>query len=140
MPEAISAIPDYALPVSTEAPGNQELDRDAFLKLLVTQLQHQDPLNPSSPDEFVAQTAQFATVENLEELVSQVTASSLATALSTGSSLIGREVTWLASTGAERTAAVRSAEMLEGELFLRTDEGSFVLSQILSVGESASAT
>lgn len=139
MPEAISAIPDYALPVSTKTPGNQELDRDAFLKLLVTQLQHQDPMNPSSPDEFVAQTAQFASVENLEEIVAQLTASSLATTLSTGSSLIGRDVTWLASTGQERTSEVSGAEMLDGELFLRTDEGSFVLSQILSVGEHAPA-
>ena len=41
------------------------LGRDAFLKLLVTQLQHQDPLNPTDSTEFTAQLAQFSSLEHL---------------------------------------------------------------------------
>ena len=41
------------------------LGRDAFLKLLVTQLQHQDPLNPTDSTEFTAQLAQFSSLEQL---------------------------------------------------------------------------
>ena len=39
------------------------LDRDAFLKLLVAQLSHQDPLKPMEGTEFVTQLAQFTAVE-----------------------------------------------------------------------------
>ncbi len=39
--------------------------QDAFMKLLVTQMQHQDPLNPQSNEEFVAQLAQFTSLEQL---------------------------------------------------------------------------
>jgi len=48
-----------ASPASPQKP----LDREAFLKLLVAQISHQDPLQPMQGTEFVAQLSQFATVE-----------------------------------------------------------------------------
>src|SRR5688572_31239972 len=43
--------------------GNKAMGQEAFLKLLVAQLQNQDPLNPQENHEFVAQLAQFSTLE-----------------------------------------------------------------------------
>ena len=50
--------------------GPKTMGQDEFLKLLVTQLQHQDPLNPIENQDFIAQTAQFTQLEQLTKLVS----------------------------------------------------------------------
>ena len=49
---------------TTEAPGS--MGKDDFLKLLITQLQMQDPLNPQDPAEFTSQLTQFS---NLEQMI-----------------------------------------------------------------------
>jgi flagellar basal-body rod modification protein FlgD len=45
--------------------ASDELGQDSFLKLLVAQMQHQDPLNPQGNEEFIAQLAQFTSLEQL---------------------------------------------------------------------------
>lgn len=52
-------------PVEVEQTGNTDLGKDAFLKLLTTQLQYQDPSNPASSQDFVAQLATFSSLEQL---------------------------------------------------------------------------
>jgi flagellar basal-body rod modification protein FlgD len=50
-------------------PGDKtNLGKDAFLKLLVAQMENQDPLNPQSNEEFIAQLSQFTQVEQLLNL------------------------------------------------------------------------
>ena len=48
--------------------GNQKLGQDEFLKLLVTQLTNQDPLSPQDDKQFLAQMAQFSTLEGVNNL------------------------------------------------------------------------
>lgn len=47
---------------------DQALGRDAFLNLLVTQLQHQDPTQPQADGEFLAQLATFSQLEQLQRM------------------------------------------------------------------------
>lgn len=54
--------------------GKADLGKDAFLQLLVAQLKHQDPLNPMDDKEFVAQLAQFTSLEQLMGINTGVTA------------------------------------------------------------------
>lgn len=53
---------------TASAAVNRTLDRDAFLKLLITQLQHQDPLNTMEDKDFIAQLAQFSSLEQMEKM------------------------------------------------------------------------
>lgn len=47
---------------------NNDLGKDEFLKLLITQFQYQDPLEPMSDTEFIAQMAQFSALEQMQNL------------------------------------------------------------------------
>jgi len=47
---------------------SNDLDKDAFLRLLITQLQNQDPLDPMEDREFIAQMAQFSSLEQMQNL------------------------------------------------------------------------
>ena len=46
-----------------ETTGSNDLDKDAFLQLLVTQMQYQDPLNPGDSTEYMSQLAQYSSLE-----------------------------------------------------------------------------
>jgi len=48
--------------------GSSELGKEEFMKLLTTQMQYQDPLNPQSDQEFIAQLAQFSSLEQMQNL------------------------------------------------------------------------
>ncbi len=59
--------------VNTYEQGNQqkqtkELGKDEFMRILVTQLQYQDPLNPLEDRDFIAQMAQFSSLEQMQSL------------------------------------------------------------------------
>ena len=56
------------LATQTAAKDDKALGRDAFLQLLVTQLQHQDPTQPKADGEFIAQLAQFSSLEQLTQM------------------------------------------------------------------------
>ena len=62
---------------STSTKGSTDLGKDAFLKLLVTQMKYQDPLNPNTDTQFVAQLATFSQLEQMQNL-SQTTTNSQA--------------------------------------------------------------
>jgi flagellar basal-body rod modification protein FlgD len=71
------------------------MGKDAFLKLLVVQLENQDPLNPTDSTEFVAQLAQFSSLEGITNLgvsMEKMAASVASMQNLSTSSLIGRNV------------------------------------------------
>ena len=69
--DGVSYLSQSEGPEVIAAGENTKLGKDAFLKLLVAQMQNQDPLNPQSNEEFVAQLSQFTQVEQLMDLSTQ---------------------------------------------------------------------
>lgn len=77
----------------TKALGSNDVKREDFLRLLIAQLQHQDPLNPVENQEFVAELATFSSLEQQQmqtKLLEELIAAQSNTATSQALSLIGK--------------------------------------------------
>ena len=89
MISSITSSPSSAPPQA----GGPTLGKQDFLKLLITQLRNQDPLNPLDQNQFLAQTAQFTSLENLQNISTQLAemkALSQGQTLTQGASLLGK--------------------------------------------------
>ena len=112
---------------SSATQATQNLDKGAFMKLLVSQLQHQDPLSPVANEDFVAQLATFSSLEQLEGLNQNVVAmitlnqsNALLSQLTQSSALIGKEVTWQGfESEEEHSGTVESVKIVDGLAVLR---------------------
>ncbi|XDR20698.1 flagellar hook assembly protein FlgD [Pseudomonas putida] len=86
----------YALASDTSSSSSTDtLGKDTFLQLLVTQLQNQNPLDPQDNSEFVAQLAQFSSLESMQTLndtVDTLLGNYASTQALQASSLVGRSV------------------------------------------------
>lgn len=92
------ALSQYRPEATRQAAGktkDNEMGRDTFLKLMVTQMKNQNPLNPTDNQAFVAQLAQFSTVEGIGKLnttFDQVSSTFNSTSALQASSLVGQSV------------------------------------------------
>jgi len=62
-----------ALSAATGSSSSQLVSEQAFLQLLITQLQNQDPLSPADPTQFVSQLASFSSLEQITQLNTNMT-------------------------------------------------------------------
>jgi flagellar basal-body rod modification protein FlgD len=138
-PPVTGQIIDYvAQATAPKAPVKKDLDKDAFLKLMVAQLKYQDPSNPSSSAEFLAQTAQFTVVEKLSALADSQ-ASMLSAQLMLGASnLVGRTVSYPDEDGVSVTGVVTSASFSGSSPTLRVGDKDVALSSVKEVRNTIS--
>ncbi len=64
----IGQTPPASTATGAAGPQADPLGRDTFLQLLITQLQHQDPTQPQDDSQFLAQLAQFSSLEKLTNI------------------------------------------------------------------------
>ncbi|WP_138733850.1 flagellar hook assembly protein FlgD [Modestobacter excelsi] len=96
---------------TTQVSGANGFDSETFLKLLVAQLKYQDPSDPASSSELMAQTATLAQVQSLDAIAKQNSQSlTLQKSLSAGA-LVGQTVSYTDSDGATRTGVVTAVKI-----------------------------
>src|SRR4051812_16616830 len=88
------------------AAAQNAFDKDTFLKLMVEQLKHQDPMNPADSSEQMAQMAQFSSVEQLTNLAKAQELATRSASRNEAVGLIGHNVTYVDAAGATQTGKV----------------------------------
>jgi flagellar basal-body rod modification protein FlgD len=91
--------------------SSDQMGKDTFLKLLVAQLKYQNPMQPSDPSAFMAQTAQLSMVEKLETMA-KATMELLTSERSRGATgMLGNQVTWTGLDGKDASGVVTGVRM-----------------------------
>lgn len=108
---------------SKKTGASQELGKEAFLQLLVTQLRYQDPLDPQENGEFIAELAQFSSLEQMSNMTATLAQyktllENIDTSVLVGqlSSMIGKGVDWVEETESADADGnpVKNSEALSG--------------------------
>ncbi|MGN0401030.1 MAG: flagellar hook assembly protein FlgD [Acetatifactor sp.] len=115
---------------NTSKTSGSNMDKDAFLQLLVAQMKYQDPLEPTSNTEFISQYAQFSQVEQMQNMAGSMD-------LSRASALVGQEVYIKTTTSAGETKYVQGkvdyVVYENGKAYLSIDESLYSLDDLDSV-------
>jgi len=77
----------------TSAALEETLGKDAFLKLLITQIRYQNPLQPMDDQQFIAQLAQFSGLEQMQQMNSGLSALQQMSAGNQALALVGKRIT-----------------------------------------------
>ncbi len=117
---------------NTSKLNNNGMDKDAFLQLLVAQMQYQDPLEPTSNTEYISQYAQFSQVEQMQNMAAS-------TELARAGSLVGQEVYIKTTTSSGETKYVQGkvdyVVYENGKAYLSIDEQLYSLDDLDTVAD-----
>lgn len=120
--DGINAIGGAVATAPSSAASGSSLGKDDFLQLLVTQLQHQDPLNPMDDREFIGQMAQFTSLEQLSNLASSMDELRHADQISQGIGLIGHELTYESASGSLVAGTATSVQLTDGVIRIEVND------------------
>ena len=120
--------------------GSQKLSQEDFLKLLVTQMTSQDPLNPQTDTQMAAQMAQFTALQQSTEMSSSLAAmlAQQQTMLTQqqilqASAMLGSTVAVLDDSAAVVTGVVQAVELQDGAPKIVVDGTGYDLSRVLTI-------
>jgi flagellar basal-body rod modification protein FlgD len=114
------------------------INSNTFLKLLVAQLSHQDPMNPTDSSTYITQEAQFSMVQSMNSLAKQNAAILQSQQMLEATSFIGKNVTYVDANGAQNVGVVSSASPGSNGAVVRVGDTQIPISSITSVFAASS--
>jgi flagellar basal-body rod modification protein FlgD len=137
---AAASTPNATGSPTTAAADRTQLDPQAFLQLLVAQLQYQDPSNPVDTSSFMQQTATLNQVQTMNTMASSLNALVSAQQAQAATALIGKSVTYAGSDGIQHTGVVTSASLLASGATVKVGDSDIPISQVLGVSAAPTSS
>lgn len=124
----------YLTNTPQRTPSGSSLGKDDFMKILIAQLQNQDPLNPMEDREFIAQMASFSSLEqvmNMTEMFETFIMNQTNSAIVQNSQMIGKQIKYMENLELEsgdveeitRTGIVKAVSFKNGDMLFELDNG-----------------
>jgi flagellar basal-body rod modification protein FlgD len=120
MASSVNSILSSTSNTSSSSVGNayDNMDMQDFIKLLITELQNQDPTSPVDNSEILQQLSQIKSIESNDRLSSTLTSLQYQQALVTAGSLLQRTVAGLTDDGTQIAGKVDSVSIENQEVYL----------------------
>lgn len=109
---------------SSSSTGTYSLSTQDFITMMVTQLQNQDPLNPTSSQDLLQQESSIGSLEASTDTQTAMQNISLQTQIGSASSLIGKSVTGIGTDNNSHTGTVTSVSVTSSGANLNLTDGS----------------
>jgi flagellar basal-body rod modification protein FlgD len=127
-------------PEAVERVPVKMLGQNEFLKLLVTQMRNQDPMQPVSDTEFIAQMAQFSSLEQTKTMSADITKLRQGNDFLQATNLLGKEVRLNLGDMAFTKGIVTDLNVKDGEARIIVGDKTYTLDQVNSVSSEAPET
>ena len=129
-----AAAPPSATPPRQVKSKSMELKTEDFIKMMITQLQNQDPLEPAKNQELLAQMSQIGQLQSATSLQDTLKGMVLENQIGSASALIGKTVQGLDSQDDPVTGLVNSVKVGADGVSLELDNGkSLMLSRVTQI-------
>lgn len=115
---------------ATTSDAFQGVNMDDFVKLLIAQLQHQDPLEPMNNQEILNQITQIREIESNQRLTDTLESVLLGQSMATAGNMLGRTIAGLADGGERVTGEVDRVSLENGVAKLHVGEKTILLTNV----------
>jgi len=99
----------------------------------VTQLQHQDPMNPMDDKDFMGQMAQFSSLEQITNLVAATQQQAFSSQMSQAVGLIGHQVSWVSADGTNGSGTASKVSISDGAIQITVGDSQITPDEIVQV-------
>lgn len=124
---------------STTTDRYDSLDTKAFLRLMVTELQNQDPLEPMDSSQIIDQIASIRAIQSNDKLSNTLDATLLGQNLFTASGLIGKTISGLSSDAKRVTGTVDRVEVANGVATLYVGDDAISMKNITEIKSTSTS-
>ncbi len=116
----------------------QSLTVNDFTKMLVTELQNQDPTQPMTNSDLMNQVSQIQSIESNQQLTSTLQAVALGQSIASAGNLIGRTVSGLDAKGNQVNGTVNSVSISNGSATLNVGSAALPLNNVTQISQASS--
>lgn len=137
---SVSNLYNTASGTNTSTTGGdrfQELDTQAFLKMMIAELQNQDPLNPMDNSKMLEQISQIRSITSNDALTNSIESLQMGQSMATAASLIGKTVVGLDVLGQEAVGTVEKVAFEDGTPYLYVGQTIIELGNVYGMADSS---
>jgi flagellar basal-body rod modification protein FlgD len=139
----VSTVQSLPNDVGTQLPGKDKLQLKAqdFIKMMITQLQQQDPMEPAKNDQLLAQMSQISQLQSSTQLSDSLKGMVQQNQIGSAATLIGKTVQGLDGNNDPISGLVTSVRVSDDGASLQLDNGQeLMMTRVTSIGPGATTT